>query len=139
MPRFLKKPASMPTKACFARFVEINEVLKFYPLHPGILDDVDKFTKDKLLDILEFTYLYEWKREMVLQDFDLVVSTLDAFTSFCKRFECKYPHIENKSQKTNHDKTSTTKHKKCDGQMDAEKNTARSMERAITLLVNVTP
>ena len=60
-------------------------MFQFYPPHPGTINDLDKFYNDELLDILEFTFPYKWKREMILQEFDPVVSKLEAFTTLCER------------------------------------------------------
>ena len=115
MRRFLKKPTTMSTKAFFARFIEINEMFPFYPPHPGSTADVERFDEEELLDILEFSCPYEWKREMLLQNFDPVVSTLEEFSAFCERLEHTHPHVENKTPKKE-EKTTSTKRKKRDGQ-----------------------
>ena len=85
-------------------------MFKCYSPNPGTSNDVDKFDGDKLLAILEFTCLYKLKREIILQDFDLVFYTLDVFNYFCKRLERTHPHFG----------TSMNKRKKCDSQSDAE-------------------
>ena len=45
--------------------------------------------------------------------------------------ESTHLHVDKKSHKTNIDKTSTTKHKKCDGQSDAEEKYYTLHEKGI--------
>ena len=122
MRRFMKKPIGMSIKAFFARFVEINELFVYFPPHPKTQADVEKFDSDELLDILEYAIPFAWKREMLLQDFDPVVSTLDAFTAFCERLEITLPHqeTEKKTNKKDQEQKHTTKRKNRESQNNAD-------------------
>ena len=81
---YLRKPVWMTPKEFTTRVVEINEPFPYFPQHPGTHKDIENFEDDKLLEILEFTCPYNWKREMILRNFDPVTSSLKEFVSFVK-------------------------------------------------------
>ena len=137
MRRFLKKPTTMSTKAFFARFIEINEMFPFYPPHPGSTADVERFDEEELLDILEFSCPYEWKREMLLQNFDPVVSTLEEFSVFCKRLEHTHPHVDKNTLKKEEKTTTETPTKSFDVDEELLKALIKNQETLGKLLEQV--
>jgi hypothetical protein len=80
----LCKPISMMVHEFAARVMEINKVLRFYPLN---FDANQKLNKDDLKDILEGAVWNAWTAEMYAQGFDVSEHMYKEFVNKCKQFK----------------------------------------------------
>ena len=87
--RFVRKPITMTSREYVERIREINN---FLPRFPPIVRaqnnvPVTALPDDELVDLLEFGVPSSWQKQMLLQNFDPLDSTLEDFTTFCERLE----------------------------------------------------
>jgi hypothetical protein len=96
MRRYMRKPREMTTRAFAARVAELNTYLEEFPPFEANqeLDDPE------IMDILENGVPGTWSKNMVLQGFDPVESTITEFVAFCERHEYTEGTLDN--SKPNH-------------------------------------
>jgi hypothetical protein len=96
MRRFLRKPRSLNTREWISRVRELNDYLQDFPAgNPDTVPaDYDysgqKLSEEELLEILEFGIPNAWRKQMLLQNFDVTSETdgaINKFLTFCDRLE----------------------------------------------------
>lgn len=83
MRRYLRKPKEMSTREFAARISELNQYLKQFPP----FEDNQEIDDEEIIDIIEFGIPSSWQKNMVLQGFDPMESTLADLVAFCERHE----------------------------------------------------
>ena len=99
MRRYVRKPKDMTTSAFYARLVELNNFLTYFPTatHDSTL------SKEELIEILEFALPNTWQMHMTLGCFVCSEKTSREILNHCKEIEGLEAELRNLSGAGVHD------------------------------------
>ena len=85
MRRFLKKPRDLSTKQIVEPVIHINKILEQFPDPRSSTTSATKMPEDKIIDLLEASIPQIWQRNMGLQGFRPLKSSIKEFAELCKK------------------------------------------------------
>jgi hypothetical protein len=121
---YLKKPKDMSTREFAARISELNQYLKQFPPFEANQDIDD----EEIIDIIEFGIPNSWQRNMVLQGFDPMDSTLADLVAFCKRHEFTESNLD-KNDNNNNSKNKSNNSAELDKKPPAKRNGSKGTNK----------
>ena len=107
MRRVCRKPRDTSMKDYIARYNELNGYLAMFNDN----GDANKIADDEVMEHMEFAIPHSWQKQMILQGFNVIDSTIDEFIEFCERLEM----TDDTPDKNNDAKKQSKKRKDSDG------------------------
>jgi hypothetical protein len=105
----MRKPRERNTREITARVAELNAYLEDLPP----FEDNQELDNIEIMDILENGVPNTWSKNIVLQGFDPMESTVTDFVAFCERHEFTEGTLDNSKEPTKEAKAKVNLKKNC--------------------------